>query len=78
VTRNFGEKRLTGTAFLDVAKAFDTAWVDGHLYKLTVLNFSSYLVKTFLPTLMTGRLKRLSKQPHPLTVACGLAWHRLH
>jgi hypothetical protein len=24
ITRNFGEKRLTGVVFLDVAKAFDT------------------------------------------------------
>jgi hypothetical protein len=24
ITRNFGEKRLRGTVFLDVAKAFDT------------------------------------------------------
>jgi hypothetical protein len=24
ITRNFGEKRLTGALFLDVAKAFDT------------------------------------------------------
>jgi hypothetical protein len=28
-----------------VAKAFDTVWVKGLLYKLTVLNFLSYLVK---------------------------------
>jgi hypothetical protein len=46
VTRNFGEKRLTGAVFLDVAKAFDTIWVDGILFKLTALNFPSYLVKT--------------------------------
>jgi hypothetical protein len=26
VTRNFGEKQLTGAVFLDVAKAFDTVW----------------------------------------------------
>jgi hypothetical protein len=45
VTRNFGEKRLTGVIFLDVAKAFDTIWVDGLLSKLTALNFPSYLVK---------------------------------
>ena len=31
VSRNFGEKRLTGAVFLDVAKAFDTVWVDGHI-----------------------------------------------
>jgi hypothetical protein len=45
VTRNFGEKRLTGVVFLDVAKAFDTVRVNG-LFKLTALNFPSYLVKT--------------------------------
>jgi hypothetical protein len=45
VTRNFGERRLTGAIFLDVAKAFDIVWVDGLLFKLTALNFSSYLVK---------------------------------
>ena len=38
-TRKFGEKRLTGAVFLDVAKAFDTVWIDGLLYKLTLLNF---------------------------------------
>jgi hypothetical protein len=46
MTRNFGEKRLTGAVFLDVAKAFDTVSVDGLLFKLTALNFPSYLVKT--------------------------------
>jgi hypothetical protein len=46
VNRNFDEKRLTGAVFLDVAKAFDTVWVRGLLYKLTVLNFPSFLVKT--------------------------------
>jgi hypothetical protein len=45
VTRNFGEKRLRGAIFLDVAKAIDTVWVDGLLFKLTSLNFPSYLVK---------------------------------
>jgi hypothetical protein len=46
ITRNFGEKRLTGAVFLDVAKAFDTVWIDGLLYKLTRLNFPSYIVHT--------------------------------
>jgi hypothetical protein len=46
VNRNIDEKWLTGAVFLDVAKAFDTVWVKGLLYKLTVLNFPSYLVKT--------------------------------
>jgi hypothetical protein len=41
ITRNFGEKRLTGAVFLDVAKAFDTVWIDGLLYKLTLLKLPS-------------------------------------
>ena len=32
--------------FLYVAKAFDTVWIDGLLYKLMILNFPSYLVHT--------------------------------
>ena len=44
ITRNFGEKRLTGAVFLDEAKSFDTVWIDGLLYKLTPLNFPSYIV----------------------------------
>jgi hypothetical protein len=46
ITRNFGEKRLTGAVFLDVAKAFDTVWIDGLLYKLTLPNFPSYIDHT--------------------------------
>jgi hypothetical protein len=46
VSRNFDEWRITGAVFLDVAKAFETMWVKGLLYKLTVLNFPSYLVRT--------------------------------
>ena len=46
ITRIFGEKRLTNAVFLDVAKAFDTVWIDGLLYKLTFLNFPSYVVHT--------------------------------
>jgi len=48
ITRNFGEKKLTGAVFLDVAKAFDTVWIDGLIYKLTLLNFPSYVVHTIL------------------------------
>jgi len=51
ITRNFGEKRLTGAVFLDVAKAFDTVWIDGLLYKLTLLNFPSYIVHTISSSL---------------------------
>ena len=44
ITRNFGDKRLTGTFSLDVAIAFDTVWINGLLRKLTLLNFPSYIV----------------------------------
>jgi hypothetical protein len=54
ITRNFGQKRLTGAVFLDVTKAFDTVWIDGLLYKLTVLNFPSYLVHT-ISSYLRGR-----------------------
>ena len=43
---NFGEKRPTAAIFLDVSKAFDTVWIECLLYKLTFLNFPSYLVHT--------------------------------
>jgi len=46
ITTYFDEKRLNGAVFLDVAKAFDTAWIDGLLYKLTLLNFPSYIIHT--------------------------------
>jgi len=46
ITRNIGGKKLTGAVFLDVAKRFDTVWIDGLLYNLTLLNFPSYIVHT--------------------------------
>ena len=53
VKRNFDEKRLTGEAIIDVAKAFYSVWIEDLLFKITVLEFPSYLVKiiTPLPTL---------------------------
>ena len=64
ITRNFGEKWLTGAVFLDVAKAFDSVWIDGLLYKLTLLNFPSYIVHTIPPYL--ERSKRPSTRPRHL------------
>jgi hypothetical protein len=61
VTTNFGEKRFTGTVFLDVAKAFDTVWVDGLVYRLTVLNFPSYLVR-IITSYLRGRTFEASFQ----------------
>jgi len=55
ITRNFREKKLTGAVFLDVAKAFDTVWIDGLLCKVTLLNFPSHIVR----------------RPHPYPEATG-------
>jgi hypothetical protein len=44
---NLDEKRLSGAVFLDVAKSFDTVWVDGLLYQVVVLDFPSLFLKTF-------------------------------
>ena len=54
ITRNFGEKRLTGAVFLDVANAIDTIWINGLLYKLMILNLPSYLVQT-ISSYLRGR-----------------------
>ena len=66
---NFDEKRLTGAIFLDVAKAFDTVWVDGLLYKLTLLNFPSYVVHT-ISSYLRGRTFETSFQTATLSRQC--------
>jgi len=76
ITRNFGEKRLTGAVFLDVANAFDTVWIDGLLYKLTLLNFPSYIVHTISSYLRGRTSKRPSRRPRHLVEVCGLGWLR--
>jgi hypothetical protein len=45
VNRNFDERRLTGSVFLDVPKS-STLWIEGLLYMLILLNFASNLIKT--------------------------------
>jgi len=61
IIRNFGEKRLTGTFFFNVAKDFDTIWIDGLLYTLPLLNFLSYLVHT-ISSYLRGRMFEASFQ----------------
>ena len=61
ITRNFGEKMLTGAVFLDVAKTFDTVWIDCLLYKLTLLNFPSYMVHS-ISSYLRGRTFEASFQ----------------
>jgi hypothetical protein len=51
---NFGKRKVTGAVFLDVAKAFDTVWIDGLRHKLTLLNFPSYIVHT-ISSYLRGR-----------------------
>jgi len=60
IIRNFGEQRLTGAVFLNMAEDFDTVWFDG-LYKLTILNFPSYLVHT-ISSYLRGRTFEASLQ----------------
>jgi len=60
ITRNFGEKR-TGAFFLNVAKAFDAVWIDGVLYKLTLLNIPSYIVHS-ISSYLRGRTFEVSFQ----------------
>jgi hypothetical protein len=61
IIRNFGEKRLTGAVFLDVAKVFDIVWIDALLYMLTLLNFPSYKVHT-ISSYLRGRTFEASFQ----------------
>ena len=44
ITRNFGEKSLTGEFILDVA--YDTVWIEDLLYMLTLLNLPSSIFHT--------------------------------
>jgi hypothetical protein len=78
VNSNFDERRLTGAFFLDVAKAFHTVWVKGLLYKVTILNFLSYLVKT-ISSYLDCRTFEMSFQSATSTRrACGLVWCRVN
>jgi hypothetical protein len=61
VSRKFDENRLTCAVFLDVSKAFDTVWVDSILCKLTVLDFTSYLMKS-VPSYLRDRTFEVSFQ----------------
>jgi hypothetical protein len=61
ISRNFGEKMITGAVFLDVAKAFHIVWIDGLFYKLTFLNFPSYIVHT-ISSYLLGRTLEASLQ----------------
>jgi intein/homing endonuclease len=66
---NFGERRLTGAVFLDVDKTFDTVWIDGFLYKLTLLKFPSFIVHTITAYLRDRTFEASSRRKRHLIVA---------
>jgi len=71
ITRNFGEKRQTGAVYLDVAKAFDTVWIDDLLYKRTFLYFPFNIVHT-ISSYLRGRTFEASFQTaRHLVEVCG-------
>jgi len=71
ITRNFGGKRLTGAVFLDVTKALDTVWIDGLLFKLTILNFPSYIVHTISSYFKDRAFEASFKTATSTREACG-------
>lgn len=44
ITREFNNNKHTGAIFLDIEKAFDTAWHAGIIYKLVKYKFPRYLI----------------------------------
>jgi hypothetical protein len=77
VNRSFDERMLTGAVCLDVAEAFDNVMVGGLLFKITILNFPSYPVKTFSHMFNAERSKRLCSEPQLQDVPCGLVWSKV-
>jgi endonuclease/exonuclease/phosphatase family metal-dependent hydrolase len=54
ITTGFNHGKVTAVVFLDIAKAFDSVWHPGLLFKLAKLGFHPYLVK-FLQSFLQGR-----------------------
>jgi hypothetical protein len=77
ITRNFGENRLTGAVFLDVAKAVDTVWINCLPYKLMLLNFPSYKAHTISSYLECRTIEASFQTRRLLVQACGLGWLRV-
>jgi len=72
ITKNFGEMRLTGSVFLDVAKGFYAVLIDGILDKLTLLNLLFSIFNT-ISSYLRGRTFEASLQrPRYLVDTCIL------
>jgi hypothetical protein len=61
IDRDFGGKSLKDAVILDAAKAFDTVWIDGLFYEVTLLNLPSSLVHT-ISSYLRGRTSEASFQ----------------
>ena len=75
VSRNFDKNRLTGAVFLDVAKAFDTVWVGGVIYKLIIHNFPLYFVKT-ISSYLNSQTFEASIQTATLKLHSSFQWNQ--
>jgi hypothetical protein len=59
ITLNSSNIKSMAAVFLDIAKAFDTTWHSGLLYKLSELEFSTSLTKLIASFLTDGKFKVL-------------------
>jgi hypothetical protein len=75
VTLNFNNNMSTAAVFLDIEKAFDTAWHSGLLYKLSEFEFSPSLIK-LIACFLTNRKFKVSveggKFSTPRVIAAGV------
>jgi hypothetical protein len=71
-TTELWRKEANSAVFFDVTKTFDTVWLDDLLYKLTLLNFPSYIVHTISSYLRDRTFEPSFRRPRHLVEACGL------
>jgi hypothetical protein len=72
INRSFREKRLTGAVFVYVAKTFDTVWIVGLLYQLTLLNFPPFTIHKISLYLWGRNAKCHSRRPRHRVEVSGL------
>jgi hypothetical protein len=62
VILNFNNNMLTTGVYLDIEKSFDTTWHSDLLYKLSEVEFSTYLIKLMSPFSLRGNLTSCSRR----------------
>jgi hypothetical protein len=77
VNRNFDERRLTGAVFLEVGEAFDTVWVKGLLYKLTVIKSPGW-IRLHCPVQSVCQQHTYIHQPRQASAVRGQNGSRSH